>query len=57
MNTLQKNIILVVSFGLLIASLVLSDSILVQIILAVIAASAAIALVNISSSQSKYNYI
>ena len=51
MNTLQKNIILVVSFGLLIASLVLSDSILVQIILAVIAASAAIALVNISSSK------
>lgn len=49
MNTLQKNIILVVIFALLIASLLLTNSTSLQVILAVIAVSIAMLLQNISS--------
>ena len=48
MNTLQKNIILVVAFTFLIISLLLTDSIIIQIVLAVIAVGTALVLQNIS---------
>ncbi|WP_321777418.1 methyl-accepting chemotaxis protein [Sulfurimonas sp.] len=50
MNTLQKNIILVVTFSLLIASILLTDSTIIQVIAAVITVGVAIALQNIPSS-------
>ena len=50
MNTLQKNIILAVTFALLIASLLLTDSTLIQVILAVVAVGVAMVLQNITSS-------
>ncbi len=52
MNTLQKNIILAIVFVLLIASLVFTDSTLIQIILALLAAGVALTLQNLSLSLS-----
>ncbi len=50
MNILQKNIILAIAFALLIASLIFTDSTLVQIVLAVVAVGVAMVLQNISSA-------
>lgn len=52
MNTVQKNIILAISFGSLIASLVFTDSKLIQVLLAVLAVGIAMVLQNISSDTS-----
>jgi len=57
MNTLQKNIILVIFFTSLIASLVFTDSMLIQMILAFLAAGATFILLNISSSNSNKNIL
>ncbi len=51
MNTLQKNIILAIAFALLIASLIFTDSTLIQIVLAVLAVGIAMALQNISTGS------
>ena len=51
MNRLQKNIILLIAFGLLIASLVFTESILIQIALAILSVAIALVFQNISSKS------
>ncbi|MFT5660102.1 MAG: methyl-accepting chemotaxis protein [Sulfurimonas sp.] len=51
MNNLQKNIVLILAFTLLVASVILTDSTLLQIILALVAALLALGFQNFSSGS------